>query len=187
MPLSTPDDLSRFELLLADIRNVFADKVDAASADLVKALVAIEGRPWAKMGKRGNPMTQKMLAWMLKSLGIGPHHIGTKTGVRGYQLWQFKEAFERYLPPEGGSEVQNAASNAPSMCYAARPEKRWQINGSERGLSGRRIQEHADWYSDQAYWHYSKDALDAGVLDAELTDDVFDTVSGAGVLPEGSR
>jgi hypothetical protein len=37
-----------------------------------------------------------------------------------------------------------------------------------RGLSSRRIQEHADWYSDQAYWHYSKNALDAGALDAEL-------------------
>jgi hypothetical protein len=35
-------------------------------------------------------------------------------------------------------------------------------------LSSRRIQEHADWYSDQAYWHYSKNALDAGALDAEL-------------------
>jgi hypothetical protein len=38
----------------------------------------------------------------------------------------------------------------------------------ERGLSSRRIQEHADWYSDQAYWHYSKNALAAGALDAEL-------------------
>ena len=59
---------SRLELLLADIRDAFADKVDVSSADLVKALVAIEGRPWAEMGKRGNPMTQKMLAWMLKSV-----------------------------------------------------------------------------------------------------------------------
>jgi hypothetical protein len=41
-------------------------------------------------------------------------------------------------------------------------------NGGERGLSRRRVQEHADWYSDQAYWHYSKNALDAGALDAEL-------------------
>ena len=32
---------SRLELLLADIRDAFADKVDVSSADLVKALVAI--------------------------------------------------------------------------------------------------------------------------------------------------
>jgi hypothetical protein len=38
----------------------------------------------------------------------------------------------------------------------------------ERGLSSRRVQELADWYSDQAYWQYSKNALDAGALDAEL-------------------
>ena len=41
-------------------------------------------------------------------------------------------------------------------------------NDGEPGLSRRRIQEHADWYSDRAYWHYSKNALDAGALDAEL-------------------
>ena len=42
-------------------------------------------------------------------------------------------------------------------------------NGSaEPGLSRRRVQELADWYSDQAYWHYSPNALAAGALDAEL-------------------
>jgi len=39
---------------------------------------------------------------------------------------------------------------------------------SERGLSSRRVQELAEWCSHQAYWHYSKNALDAGALDAEL-------------------
>jgi len=40
-------------------------------------------------------------------------------------------------------------------------------NGSaEPGLSSRRIQEHADWYSDQAYWHYNKN--NTAALDAEL-------------------
>src|SRR5215472_17689364 len=57
--------------------------------------------------------------------------------VRGYKLWQFEEAFSRYLP-------------------------------SERGLSSRRVQDLAEWYSHQAYWHYSRNALDAGALDADL-------------------
>jgi hypothetical protein len=60
------------------------------------------------------------------------------------------------LPSEGvpnRSTVHNAANTG---------------NGGERNLSSRRVQEHADWYSDQAYWHYSKNALDAGALDAEL-------------------
>jgi hypothetical protein len=38
----------------------------------------------------------------------------------------------------------------------------------ERRLSSRRVQEHARWYSDEAYWHYSPNALAAGALDAAL-------------------
>jgi hypothetical protein len=152
------DDGSRLELLLAHIRDVFAEKMDLeiTSADLVKELVAIKGRPWVEMGKSGKPLTTNRLARMLKSLAIAPDHIDPETRVRGYKLSQFEEAFSRYLPSEGVSNrstVQNAANTG---------------NGGERGLSSRRIQEHADWYSDQAYWHYSKNALDAGALDAEL-------------------
>jgi hypothetical protein len=57
-------DASRLELLLGDIRDAFAKEGEAeiASADLVKALVAIEGRSWAEMGKARKPMTQNMLA-----------------------------------------------------------------------------------------------------------------------------
>src|SRR5215831_11278210 len=60
------DDASRLRLLLADIRDVFAKEgavergAEISSADIIKALVAIEGRPWAergKNGKRGKPLT----------------------------------------------------------------------------------------------------------------------------------
>jgi len=146
------DDASRLKLLLADIRDVFAREggapvanmfaekvaVEIASADMVKALIAIEGRPWGKpLGKRGKPLTQFKLAQMLKPLAIASGHLGSGTSVRGYKLWQFEEAFSRYLPPE-------------------------------RSLSSRRVQELAEWCSHQAYWHYSKNALDAGALDADL-------------------
>src|SRR5262245_6308999 len=126
------DDASRLELLLGDIRdafakegeapvaNMFAEKVDVeiASADLVKALVAIEGRPWPEMGKSGKPLTQAKFARMLKPLGISPGNIGEeKARVRGYKLTQFEEAFSRYLPPEGDSKctgAQNAANTGTS-------------------------------------------------------------------------
>src|SRR5262245_23540874 len=131
------DDASRLALLLADIREVFAKEgsvergAEISSADVVKALVAIEGRPWGKpLGKRRKPLTQFKLAHMLKPLAIAPDHLGSGTSVRGYKLWQFEEAFLRHLP-------------------------------SERGLSSRRVQELAEWCSHQAYWHYSKNALDA--------------------------
>jgi Protein of unknown function (DUF3631) len=154
------DDASRLDLLLADIRDVFAKEgavergAEISSADLVKALVAIEGRPWAQMGWTRKALNQIRLARMLKSLAIAPDFIGPENArQRGYKLWQFEEAFSRYLPSEGVSVVQNAANTG---------------NGGERGLSSRRVQELADWYSDQAYWSYSRVALAAGVLDAEL-------------------
>ena len=120
------DDAARLELLLGDIRDAFAKESEAASAHLVKELVAIDGRPWAEMGKRGKPLTQNKLARMLKPLAIAPDHIDPKTRVRGYKLSQFEEAFSRYLPPEGVSNrstVQDAANTG---------------NGGERGLSSRR-------------------------------------------------
>jgi len=136
------DDAARLKLLLGDIRDAFAKTggAEIASADLVKQLIEIEGRPWGerdKNGKRGKPLTQVKLAHMLKPLAIASGHIGSEARVRGYKLWQFEEAFSHYLPPE-------------------------------RSLSSRRIQELAEWCSHQAYWHYSKNALDAGALAADL-------------------
>src|SRR5215510_11642616 len=106
------------ELLLADIRDVFAKEggVEISSADLVKALVAIERRPWAergKNGKRGKPLTQFKLAQMLKPLAIAPGHIGSEARVRGYKLWQFEEAFSRYLPPERSLSSRRIQELAP--------------------------------------------------------------------------
>ena len=92
------NDASQLKLLLADIRDAFGEALEIASADLVKALVTIEGRPW---GKNGKPLTQKKLAQMLKPLGIAPDRIGPENArQRGYKLWAFEEVFA-CLPPEG--------------------------------------------------------------------------------------
>ena len=77
------DDASRLELLLGDIRDAFttdkatkvrdtmfgAEQTEIPSAELVEALVALDGRPWAEMGKSRKPITQNRLARMLKPLG----------------------------------------------------------------------------------------------------------------------
>src|SRR5262249_31633123 len=82
-------------------------------------------------------------------------YVGPKNArVRGYKVWQFAEAFERYLPPEGVCTPVHQAANMG--------------NGVERGLSDRRIHELANWYRDQEYWRFSPNALAAGALDAEL-------------------
>jgi hypothetical protein len=102
------DDGGQIEALLADIREAFHETMmgetkvaaEISSADLVKRLVAMEGRPWAEIGKSRKPLTQNKLARMLKPLGIGPNDIGPEDNrLKGYKRERFNEAFERYLPP----------------------------------------------------------------------------------------
>ena len=56
-------------------------------------------------------MSQNRLARMLKPLGIGPENVGPEMArARGYKLSQpLLDAFERYLPPKGASELPLAA------------------------------------------------------------------------------
>ena len=107
------DEASLIELLLGDIRDIFAkreeNKVDSvdriSSGDLVAALVAIEGRPWAELGKSRKPLTQNGLARRLKPLAITSENIRIGDKVpKGYLLVWFREAFSRYLESEGASE-----------------------------------------------------------------------------------
>jgi putative DNA primase/helicase len=107
--IAAADDAeSRLELLLGDIRDAFANKAEMASADLVKALVELEGRPWAELGKTRKPLTQNGLARRLKPLGIAPQKIGPGTGrLNGYARAHFEEAFGRYLGPDGGLQPDN--------------------------------------------------------------------------------
>jgi hypothetical protein len=105
------EDGSLHELLLADIRDVFGERAQMPSADLVADLIAIEGRPWADgLGKnRDKPLTSNRLASMLKRFKItsGTIRVGDKT-PKGYLAEHFAEVFESYLPPkskEGVSET----------------------------------------------------------------------------------
>lgn len=97
------DDESTRILLLADIRAIFAERAAdrLASAELVEALVAIEGRPWAEW-KNGKPITTNGLARLLAPFKIVPAtiRVGDRT-PKGYLLSQFEDAFIRYLPDPG--------------------------------------------------------------------------------------
>jgi putative DNA primase/helicase len=192
------DEVSRFEHLLADIRSVFAQAggasvadlfarkadVEISSADLVETLVALEGHPWAEMGRANKPLTQNLLARMLKPLGIAPER-------RRYKLAPFEEAFARYLPPEGvynRTSVHNAVNTGTSnisqvympdngctvakcekpnndgllyTCTVAIPPEGGEStsppsNGSAKGLSTRTIQELAAEYADIAHSSYQE-------------------------------
>jgi putative DNA primase/helicase len=96
------DDQSARVTLLADIRTIFAEcHADRLpSAELVEALVAIEGRPWAEW-KAGKAITVNGLARLLAPFGIKPGTIRTANGTpKGYMRAQFEDAFARYLPGE---------------------------------------------------------------------------------------
>jgi putative DNA primase/helicase len=94
------DDQSARVALLADIRAIFAERGTdrLPSAELVEALVAIEGRPWAEW-KGGKAISANGLARLLAPFVIKPSTIRTGAGTpKGYQLAQFEDAFARYLP-----------------------------------------------------------------------------------------
>jgi hypothetical protein len=112
------DDAALLELLLADIRAIFADRQleRMPSAALAEALAEMDGRPWAEFGRNEKPITQNRLARLLKPLKIAPDsiRIDEKRTPKGYYFNQFEEAFSRYLDPKGASEPQHR-NNADEM------------------------------------------------------------------------
>jgi hypothetical protein len=101
--MANDDEQSTRVLLLGDIRAIFRQRgIDRLpSAEIVEALVAIEGRPWAEW-KQGKAITPNGLARLLAPFRIAPEtiRIGDRT-PKGYQLARFEDAFSRYLPQEG--------------------------------------------------------------------------------------
>jgi Protein of unknown function (DUF3631) len=101
-------DDALLEVLLADIRDTFGASNEMASVDLVDALVAIEGRPWAEFGRSHKALTQNQLARLLKPLGVAPQKVGPREmRTNGYLRAHFEEAFQRYLGSEGVSQPDN--------------------------------------------------------------------------------
>ena len=111
------DDASRLEVLLGDIRGIFTEqgKDEIPSADLVRSLVGLEGRPWGELGRSRKPLTQNRLARMLKPISVTPEpieveddaNLGKRKQARGYKRERFEEAFTRYLPLGGDSNCHS--------------------------------------------------------------------------------
>jgi hypothetical protein len=94
-------------MLLADIEQVFnethAERMFSKS--LVEALCAMSDRQWPE-AHRGKPITEAWLARRLRSFGISSRtlRIGDNR-AKGYELADFTETFERYLPAGGNRNV----------------------------------------------------------------------------------
>ena len=93
--------------LLDDIRSLYDDegagrpapRDEMSSADLVAALVKLDGRPWADWSK-GRPITQAKVARLLKAFGVVPidMKVDGKTLRRYPRKPALEDAWTRYLP-----------------------------------------------------------------------------------------
>jgi Protein of unknown function (DUF3631) len=95
------DDLAGGELLLADLRDLFADAgVDRmASAEIVAKLGSMEERKWATWIRDEKPITVNGVAQLLRPFGIHPGTIRLPDGStpKGYTLKHLEPVFARYL------------------------------------------------------------------------------------------
>jgi hypothetical protein len=66
---------------------------------ILRELVEMEERPWPEW-KRGNPLTARGLAKLLKPFEVSSRTIKLDDGstAKGYLAAEFDDAFERYLP-----------------------------------------------------------------------------------------
>jgi putative DNA primase/helicase len=97
------DDDAIGVMLLADIRQLFEDDGSDKlfSEDLVKALHALEERPWSEWGQQQRkPMSKTQLAGLLRPFDIRPTTVDIASmKAKGYHKADFADAWERYLAP----------------------------------------------------------------------------------------
>src|SRR5207237_900561 len=97
------------------------------SKRLVAALCAMKERPWPEVNK-GREISETWLARRLRSFGIKSKtlRIGNDR-AKGYELAEFTDAFERYLPQQGESKRDTVTSldftgNKPTFGSVTTPE-----------------------------------------------------------------
>jgi putative DNA primase/helicase len=148
---------------LAAIRTIFGDKERMFSEDIVLELHAIEGGPWAEWGRNGKPISQNALARLLKPIAPENVRIGTEQ-KKGYERHQFRDVFDRYLPPERGESASQPSNRTKcdeirtSDAFATVPTK-------SAGTDGKCEKPNNDglWYG----WTDGKGKEGAGIEDGE--------------------
>ena len=84
--------------LLADMRTVFGNDEAKTTLAILDRLHKMDESPWASI--KDKPLSDRGLAVRLRHYGIKPKtlRVGGAT-PRGYLREDFKDAWERYLPP----------------------------------------------------------------------------------------
>jgi hypothetical protein len=126
--------------LLTDIWAIFKEKnVDRFfSSTLVEALAALEDHPWAEW-KNCKSLTKSQLAKLLGNYDIvsGTIRIGSST-AKGYQLAQFKDAFETYAlqsPSDGDDGEASGADGQDALSLDGGEETTAQKRGRFRKVA----------------------------------------------------
>ncbi len=105
--------------LLYDIRGVFARRGNQErlfTAELLEDLHDLDDRTYYEWTKKGDPMTAHALSAILRK-HFGIYSRSQRRGqekLRGYQLSDFLEAWERYLPPPGQDQPAPATKDNPT-------------------------------------------------------------------------
>lgn len=109
------EDTDYRTLLLQDIKYIFEEysSLDRISSKtLIHRLTSNDDAPWGEW-KRGNPISPRQLAGLLKPYGIASEKIWVDgQQAKGYKKTDFSESWERYLahstPQQMGTKVQNS-------------------------------------------------------------------------------
>jgi hypothetical protein len=88
--------------LLADLRQIFVDKIELATERVLTALHELPEAPWANI--KGKPLDSRGLARWLAKYEVKPKVLKS-VNLRGYRAEDLQDAWARYLPPPAAQEA----------------------------------------------------------------------------------
>ena len=106
--------------LLVDTKQVFSDKgaEELSARQIIDALTIMEESHWADY-RGGRAITDMAFGKLLKPFGI-KSKMGTTGSDKGKKKWHaedFKDAWKRYIPAEGGKSASQASTASTLLKY----------------------------------------------------------------------
>lgn len=110
--------------LLADMRDVFGDRDQLATATLLAELHALDEAPWGDL--KGKPLNSRGLANLLKPYDVQRTTIRVGAVVsKGYKAEDLHDPWTRYLPPISLSQRESVTSVTPQPEIAVEAAELW--------------------------------------------------------------
>jgi len=95
--------------LLVDLRQVFGDREQCRTEEIIAALCAIEESPWGDV--HGRPIESRLLANMLRPFNVHSKVVRIGAGTaRGYTRADLHDPWTRYLPAASAASVTGVTS-----------------------------------------------------------------------------